>query len=190
MTFDTSKFEHLPLHQKLVESAYEAFVSESRVRAIVLVGSLVSGKGDRVSDADIVVFTCDSYHQQSADAYRRFEADKEVIYFFENHGPGLTKFRKYLFGDLTSAEIHCMDLSAPFRLSDPFQVLIDKDGVVAERTTDAPPISHEDFPAYENGDMGLIWELVDCIKWLSRGDNNLAKGYLIRLGEKLSRSAQ
>ncbi|KJZ20838.1 nucleotidyltransferase domain-containing protein [Loktanella sp. S4079] len=182
MTFDTSKFAHLPLHQNLVTSAYEAFASAPDVRAIVLVGSLVSGKGDRVSDADVVVFTCNDYHRNSVDGYKRFEAGKEIIYCLQSDGNGPTRFRKYLFGDLTSAEIHCMDLSAPLRLSKPFQILIDKDDLVSKRTTDAPPIKHEDFPVYENGDEGLIWELVDCIKWLSRGNTDLAKGYLRRLG--------
>ncbi|MEP1209269.1 MAG: nucleotidyltransferase domain-containing protein [Rhizobiaceae bacterium] len=185
MALDTSKLAHLPLHKKLVQSAYDAFANEAKVRAIVLVGSLVAGRGDRVSDADIVVFTCNDYHRHSGDGYKRFEAGKEIIYTLESDGRGPTTFRKYLFGDLTSAEIHCMDLSAPLRLSKPFEILIDKDRLVPERTTDAPPIKHEDFPVYDNGDAGLIWELVDCIKWLSRGNTELAKDYLRRLGDKL-----
>ncbi|KIS91663.1 hypothetical protein H333_13250, partial [Vibrio parahaemolyticus 12315] len=32
---------------------------------------------------------------------------------------------------------------------------------------------------------GLIWELLECIKWLSRGKNELAKSYPKKLADKL-----
>ncbi|TON38042.1 nucleotidyltransferase domain-containing protein, partial [Vibrio parahaemolyticus] len=54
--------DHLPLQKALVESAYNAFVNEENVIAAVLLGSLSSGKGDRVSDADVVVFTKNNFH--------------------------------------------------------------------------------------------------------------------------------
>jgi hypothetical protein len=38
---------------------------------------------------------------------------------------------------------------------------------------------------YPHGDDGLIWELVDCIKWLSRGRRPLAKDYLVKLAESI-----
>ncbi|EEX36527.1 conserved hypothetical protein [Vibrio metschnikovii CIP 69.14] len=40
--------------------------------------------------------------------------------------------------------------------------------MVESRLTDIPAPKHEDFPTYVHGDKGLIWELFDCIKWLSR----------------------
>ena len=64
-------------------------------------------------------------------------------------------------------------------------MLFDKTGAVESRLTDAPAPKHEDFPAYKNGDQGLIWELLECIKWLSRGKNELAKSYLKKLADKL-----
>jgi len=48
--------------------------------------------------------------------------------------------------------------------------------VVAE-----PPPRHEDFTPYPHGDVGLVWELYDCIKWLLRGRHQLAKDYLRKL---------
>jgi hypothetical protein len=45
--------------------------------------------------------------------------------------------------------------------------------------------THEDFEPYPHGDDGLIWELVDCIKWIKRGRVELAKSYLRKLGAKL-----
>ena len=64
-------------------------------------------------------------------------------------------------------------------------MLFDKTGAVESRLTDAPAPKHEDSPAYKNGDQGLIWELLECIKWLSRGKNELAKSYLKKLADKL-----
>ncbi len=185
MTLDPSNLSRLPLQRHLVVSAYDAFADEADVRAIVLLGSLAAGTGDRVSDADIVVFTRNEFHRTCEAAFARFEAGKDIFHRLDSKDDGPATFRKYLFSDFTSAEIHCIDLAAPFRLSRPFQVLIDKDDVVSGRTTPAPPPKHEDFPVYQNGDEGLIWELFDCIKWLSRGDVDLAKGYLRYLADKL-----
>lgn len=73
-------------------------------------------------------------------------------------------FKKYIFTDLTSAEIHCLDVSEPFQLAQPFLVLFDKAGIVPARVTDEPAPKHENFPVYTSGDEGLMWELFDCIK--------------------------
>lgn len=86
---------------------------------------------------------------------------------------------------MTSAEIHCLDLEEPFMLSKPYKVLFDKSDIVTSRLTDAPAPKHKDFPAYTSGDQGLIWELFDCIKWLSRDDTTLAKDYIKKLANKL-----
>ncbi|EKM28357.1 hypothetical protein VCHENC02_5740, partial [Vibrio harveyi] len=72
-----------------------------------------------------------------------------------------------------------------FQLSRPFKVLFDKADIIDELVTDEPAPKHEDFPVYTSGDQGLIWELFDCIKWLSRDNNELAKNYLKKLADKL-----
>lgn len=97
----------------------------------------------------------------------------------------LAVFKKYIFDDCTSAEIHCADLMEAFEIARPFRILFDKDDIVASKLTDQPAPAHEDFPAYEHGDSGLIWELLSCIKWLSRGQTELAKDYLQRLSAAL-----
>ena len=181
---DISHLAHLPAQADLVASAHAAFADEPDVRAIVLPGSLSAGTGDRLSDADVVAFTRGGFHRRAAPAYARFETGREIVYRLDGGGEDTT-FRKYLFGDMTSAEIHCIDLSVPFRLSRPFRVLLDQDDLVPGRITDARPPAHAEFPVYTSGDDRLIWELFDCIKWLSRGDAALAKGYLKRLVDKL-----
>ncbi|MBE4366202.1 hypothetical protein HJ032_13260 [Vibrio parahaemolyticus] len=177
--------DHLPLQKALVESAYNAFVNEENVIAAVLLGSLSSGKGDRVSDADVVVFTKNNFHKNAEPCFAQFEADREIFYRLEGDHNEMAHFKKYIFNDLTSAEIHCLDLSEPFKLSKPFIILFDKDEFINELATNESAPKHEDFPVYTIGDQGLIWELFDCIKWLSRDNNELAKSYLKKLADKL-----
>ncbi len=57
VTLRTEKLdlEHLPLQSELIRSVCSAFMVESDVVAAVLLGSLAAGKGDRVSDADILI---------------------------------------------------------------------------------------------------------------------------------------
>ncbi|MDA0118092.1 hypothetical protein [Vibrio sp. T11.5] len=176
---------NLPLQQALVDSVVDAFIDDEDVLAAVLLGSLAAETGDRVSDADVVVFTTNGFHRRSERAYQAFENNKDIFYCLDGFHNDRAFFKKYIFNDMTSAEIHCLDLEEPFMLSKPFKVLFDKSDIVTSRLTDAPAPKHKDFPAYTSGDQGLIWELFDCIKWLSRDDTTLAKDYIKKLANKL-----
>ncbi|MCH8552043.1 MAG: hypothetical protein LAT62_08915, partial [Natronospirillum sp.] len=164
------ELDQLPLQKELVRSAHSALSAEDDVVAAVLLGSLAAGKGDRVSDADIIAFTQNDFHRTISSCLACFEADKEIFYSLDGSREDQYFFKKYIFTDLTSAEIHFMDASEPFSISRPFKVLFDKGDIVASRLTDEPAPKHKDFPVYTSGDEGLIWELFDCIKWLSRDD--------------------
>ncbi|ELY5181572.1 nucleotidyltransferase domain-containing protein [Vibrio cholerae] len=177
--------ETLPLQRELIKSVLSSFMHEDNVVAGVLLGSLAAGTADRISDADVLIFTQNNFHNDSNRCFQTFESGKEIFYCLGGAHSENAYFRKYIFGDLTSAEIHCLDLSEPFEISKPFKVLFDKTGMVESRLTDIPAPKHEDFPTYVHGDKGLIWELFDCIKWLSRDNNQLAKNYLKKLSEKL-----
>ncbi len=185
MNHSELNLDHLPLQKELVLSAMRALKSEKDVLAAVLLGSLASGKGDRVSDADIIVFTQNGFHQRIAPEFIWLKPAIEIFYTLDGfHNPN-AYFKKYLFADLTSAEIHYVDLAEPFELARPFKVLFDKSDVIPRRLTDKPAPAHKDFAVYPHGDKGLIWELFDCIKWLSRDDTQLAKDYLKKLATRL-----
>ncbi|MFB9216173.1 hypothetical protein [Vibrio sinaloensis] len=177
--------DHLPLQLALIESAYHAFVNQKDVVAAVLLGSLASNTGDRVSDADIIIFTQHGFHSSTQGCFAKFETDKDIFYCLDGHHNQNAYFKKYIFSDLTSAEIHCVDLCEPFSISKPFNVLFDKANIISQRLTDEPAPKHQDFPVYTAGDQGLIWELFDCIKWLSRDNDALAKSYIKKLAAKL-----
>lgn len=179
------KLEYLPLQENLVRSVCSAFFEEEDVIAGVLLGSLAAGRGDRVSDADIILFTQNDFHKYAESCFSSFEAGREAFYCLDGYHNENAYFRKYIFHDMTSAEIHCFDSCEPFDICRPLQVLFDKAGVVEGKLTEEPVPKHEDFPVYTNGDKGLIWELFDCIKWLSRGENELAKSYLKKLSAKI-----
>ncbi|KKD00733.1 hypothetical protein [Photobacterium halotolerans] len=179
------KLDQLPLQKELIHSACAAFYPDENVIAAVLLGSLAAGTGDRVSDADIIVFTQNNGHNSVRSCFSDFESGKDIFYCLDGFHNENAYFKKYIFNDMTSAEIHCLDLSEPFNISKPFNVLFDKKGVVDSRLTDEKAPKHDDFPVYTNGDKGLIWELFDCIKWLSRDNHELAKSYLKKLSEKL-----
>lgn len=71
----------------------------------------------------------------------------------------------------------------------PYLPIWDPANLLASYVVDGEPIRHEDFAAYEYGDEGLIWELVDCIKWLCRGRNELAKNHIKKLAAKMNADA-
>lgn len=151
------------------------------VIAAVLLGSLAGGSGDRLSDLDLMVFTRHGFHRHSETVYKEFEQAFNVLYRLEGEHNQRACFKKYIFDDCTSTEIHCADLSEPFAIARPFQILFDKTNVVAQQLTDQPAPRHENFAVYEHNNAGLIWELLSCIKWLSRDKTELAKDYLRRL---------
>ncbi len=185
MSIEDLKLEYLPLQKGLVESVCSIFSLEEDAIAAVLLGSLAAGKGDRVSDADIIIFTQNDFHKSTHDCFSAFEVGKDIFYNLDGFHTENAYFKKYIFNDLTSVEIHCLDVSESFYISKPFKVLFDKSGIVEERLTNELAPKHEDFPVYTSGDDGLIWELFDCIKWSSRGNNELVKSYIKKLSAKL-----
>ncbi len=96
-------------------------------------------------------------------------------------------FRKYVYLDFSSCEIHAFGVPTTFKLRRPFVAVWDPGDFLSGLVTDEPPPRHEEFDAYPRGDAGLIWELVDCIKWIRRGRHQLTKDYLRKLVAALDR---
>ncbi len=179
-----SPASHLSRLQRLVELAQR---QESHI-AIALVGSYAKGKGDPVSDLDLVVIAPDqAVEQVLGQAYDVLRQDESLNSFTGRHKSG-GAFWKVVYLDFSSAELHVFPRSTLFKLRNPFLPIWDPESILSLYVTPGEPVRHEDFPAYEYGDEGLVWELVDCIKWLSRGNNKLAKGYLVKLAVELQKS--
>lgn len=155
--------------------------------AIFLVGSYAKGSADRVSDLDLVAIASPGRGQAVLQAAHEQLARAEVLNQFRGTHPAGGSFWKLVFLDFTSVEFHVFEPDTSFRLKRPHLVVWDPGNRLPGHVVDGEPIRHEDFAAYEYGDEGLIWELVDCIKWLSRGRNDLAKGHLRKLAAEIAR---
>lgn len=149
--------------------------------AIALVGSYAKGSGDRVSDLDLVMFVSEGAGRPMLDKAHDVLMRHPVLDQFAGDHAGGGSFRKYVYLDFSSVELHVVEPQWRFGLRKPYLPVWDPTRMLATRVVTGAPARHEDFPAYEYGDAGLIWELVDCIKWLSRGRTALAKNHLRKL---------
>ena len=84
------------LQENIIQSACKAFGSEDDVIAIILIGSLAKGGGDRISDADLLIITKNKYHNQVEKCYKKFEADKDIVYCFDALDEDQWYTKKYL----------------------------------------------------------------------------------------------
>lgn len=154
---------------------------EPALLAMFLVGSYARGNGDRVSDLDLVAIAKRGSAQAVLQAAHEVLSRSDVLNeFTANHSAG-GSFWKLVYLDFSSVEFHVFEPGTAFRLRRPHLSVWDPDNLLPAYVVAGEPIQHADFPAYEYGDEGLIWELVDCIKWLSRGRNELAKHHLEKL---------
>lgn len=153
--------------------------------ALALVGSYAQGKGDRISDLDLLAIVADGSAAGFLEQAHAVLSTPDLLHDYAGtfHGNGC--FRKYVFLDFSSCELAAVESRAPLRLWHPYVAVWDPQDRLGRCVVDGPPPRHEDFVPYPHGDDGLIWELVDCIKWIRRGRMRLAKDYLRRLGAKL-----
>lgn len=156
---------------------------------LALVGSFAKGRGDRISDLDLAAFFVDGSAQgflEQADVSLR---EQPSFHVFSGTRGADGAFRKYVFLDFSSCELYALDLPTDFRLRRPYIAVWDPLGQLKALEVDEAPPRHEDFEAYQHGDDGLLWELFDCVKWLQRGQADLAKHHLRKLARALPPSA-
>ena len=160
---------------------------DPRVLAIFLVGSYAKGVGDRISDLDLVTIAAAGHSQSVLRAAYDVLSRSDVLNQFTGTHTAGGSFWKLVYLDFSSVELHVFEPDTKFRLKRPYLSVWDPANVLNAYVVDGEPIRHEDFAAYEYGDEGLIWELVDCIKWLSRGRNELAKDHLKKLAAEMAK---
>ena len=176
---------HLLRLAKLVELAEK----NAQILAIVLVGSYAKCIGDRVSDLDLVAIAAHGESDSVLRAAHDVLSDAEVLNQFTGAHSAGSAFWKLVYLDFSSVEFHVFEPDTKFRLKRPYLSVCDPSSLVEAYVVDGQPVRHEDFAAYEYGDEGLIWELVDCIKWLSRGRNELAKHHIRKLAAEIERKS-
>ncbi|WP_323121158.1 nucleotidyltransferase domain-containing protein [Burkholderia alba] len=151
-----------------------------------LLGSFAKGSADRLSDLDLVVFCADGASQAVFDAIGAQIAPSDTLMTFDGRHAPDSPYRALIFNDFTSCEFHVIPPTLPFALKQPYVELLSRDGCLAGRVCASPAPGRDALPVYHGGDPWLAWELLDCIKWLSRGDTAAAKRHLVRLGQAIS----
>ena len=111
----------------------------------------------------------------------------EILNQFTGTHPSGGSFWKLVYLDFSSVEFHVFEPDTTFRLKRPYISVWDPTNLLISLLAEGEPIRPEDFAAYEYGDEGLIWELVDCIKWLSRGHNDLAKTHIRKIAAEMAK---
>jgi hypothetical protein len=175
-------------HHRRVDDIRSLCESSPHCLAIALVGSIAQGTGDRISDLDLAAFVADDREAEFLQQVDVRLSNAEVLDAYGHIRPGQVAFRKYVFMDFSSCEFHAFNHRSPFRLMRPYIPLWDPHDYLQRLVVSGEPPRHETFEPYPHGDDGLIWELVDCVKWLRRGRTGLAKRYLANLGKALGGS--
>jgi hypothetical protein len=160
--------------------------ADSRLLALFLVGSYAKGVGDRVSDLDLVAIASSGHGESVLQAGHELLSRSEMLNQFAGTHPGGGSFWKLVYLDFSSVEFYVFEPGTTFRLKRPYLSVWDPTNLRTSLVAEGEPIRQTDFAAYEYGDEGLIWELVDCIKWLSRGHNELAKDYIRKLAAEFA----
>jgi predicted nucleotidyltransferase len=174
-------------HLKRVADLVELAARDPALLAIFLVGSYAKGTGDRISDLDLVAIAAPGQERLILDSAHSILGRAEVLNEFSgNHATG-GSFWKLVYLDFSSVEFHVFEPDTTFRLKRPHLTVWDPSDLLTNYVVDGEPIRHEDFAAYEYGDEGLIWELVDCIKWLKRSRSDLAKHHLEKIAIEIKK---
>jgi predicted nucleotidyltransferase len=160
---------------------------DPRLLALSLVGSYARGTGDRLSDLDLVAIAAPGAAEAVLQAAQHLLGRAPVLNRFTGRHAAGGRFCKLVFLDFSSVEFHVFEPDTAFRLKRPWLPVWDPSQLLPGYVVDGEPIGHQDFAAYEHGDEGLIWELVDCIKWLSRGRQGLARHHLRKIATEMAR---
>jgi len=185
-----SSQEAAPSHLERLAALHQLCKASTHCLGLALVGSFAQGKGDRISDLDLVAFVADDREAEFMAQVDLMLGAKELVHAYGQTWPGRVAFRKYVYLDFSSCEFHAFNQAAPFRLRRPYLSVWDPHEFLKTLEVDEAPPQHESFEPYPHGDDALIWELFDCIKWLKRGRQTLAKTYIVKLANALRAKGQ
>lgn len=174
-----------PSHLSRLSDVRSLCERSSHCLGLALVGSFAQGSGDRISDLDLAAFVANGREAEFMAQAHEILGSSDVLNVYGQDRVGKFAFRKYVYLDFASCEFYAFSHLVPFKLRRPFLPVWDPHDYLETLVVAEEPPRHETFEPYPHGDDGLVWELVDCIKWLSRGRRPLAKSYLLRLAEAL-----
>jgi predicted nucleotidyltransferase len=155
--------------------------------AFFLVGSYAKGIGDRISDLDLVAIASAGHGESVLQSAHVLLSRSEILNQFTGTHPAGGSFWKLVYLDFASVEFHVFEPGTAFRLKGPYLSAWDPTNLLTSLVAEGEPVRQADYAAYEYRDEGLIWDLVDCIKWPSRSHNELAKGHIRKLAAEIAK---
>jgi predicted nucleotidyltransferase len=177
------------LQAALLKRVIQVLSENKACLAAALVGSFAKGKADRVSDLDLLVCVEEGAEQAISAQISSLIDTQNIFFKFSGKHDERSVFIKYIFLDFTSFEFHVGAPSAGIELRRPFIELINRNNTLQSLISDLAAPEHGDDLAYVYGDEGLAWELFSCIKWLKRGDAEMAKTYLHKLTKAINEAS-
>ena len=148
-------------------------------------GSLAEGRGDRMSDVDLLVYCEAGSARTILENLSNSAADLPVVHRLVGEHDSNSVYEKVILEDWSSYELHVIEPSTRMRLKPPYVEIIDRSGYLQSRLSEDKPIGRQAAKPYASGDAGLIWELFNCMKWLRRGEVEFTVKYLQSLRIRL-----
>ncbi len=152
----------------------------------VLLGSFAKGLADRVSDLDLVLFCREGTGPELLASVAALIPAEEIFSTFQGSHEGVgSPFTELILYNFTSIEIHTIAPGTKFTVKKPFVELHNIENCLEARLSQSSAPTRDVLVPYRHGPNWLPWELFNCLKWLSRGDVETAKKYLVRLGKAI-----
>ena len=152
----------------------------------VLLGSFAKGLADRVSDLDLVLFCREGTGPELLASVAALIPAEEIFSTFHGAHTGVgSPFTELILYNFTSIEIHTISPGTKFTIKKPFVELHNVENCLQARLAQSSAPTRDALVPYRHGPNWLPWELFNCMKWLSRGDIETAKKYLVRLGKAI-----
>ena len=152
----------------------------------VLIGSFAKGLADRVSDLDLVMFCREGTGPELLASVAALIPVEEIFSTFRGAHTGVgSPFIELILYNFTSIEIHTIAPGTKFKIKTPFVELHNIENCLEARLSQSSAPTRETLVPYRHGPKWLPWELFNCMKWLSRGEVETAKKYLVRLGKAI-----
>lgn len=175
---------------ELLQRLQRALSQDVRCLGAAVGGSLAEGRGDRMSDVDLLVYCEAGAAGGVLQGLSEVAADRPVVYRLTGRHDASSVYEKVILDDWSSYELHVVEPSTRMRLAPPYLELLDRSNYLACRVDGRKPIGRDTVRPLSSGEDGLVWELFNCIKWLRRGEVDFAARYLQTLGSALAQRAR
>jgi predicted nucleotidyltransferase len=167
-----------PHQQAFIDRFVAACQAAEGVRAALLIGSYAKGKADRFSDLDLYLAATDAAHPGFVAGREAFLKQLGDLVFLESFDRPDTAF--YIFADGVEGELY-LGRASQIRqtINEPYQVLLDKDGLLTEALPLAgPALPTDQTETLRRQIFGFWHEVSHFVTALGRGQLWWAFGQL------------